>query len=177
MNPLIEGLDGRKMSSSWGNTINLTDTARDMFGKIMSLKDDFITKYFMLVTRVPMDEIASYEKELAGSINPKDIKVKLAKEIVKMYFSGKVADEEEEYFAKTFSEKKIPEDMPTVKPSDYDLLTVLIDAGFASSKGDAKRTIEQGGVKVNGEVVTDSNFTVPLGATVQKGKIHFVRLV
>src|SRR3989344_5225557 len=94
-NPLIEGLDGRKMSSSWQNTINLFDSPGEMFGKVMSLRDEFIIKYFILVTRVGVDKIKQYEADLAGGKNPRDYKVKLAKEIVKMYHGEKEAEKAE----------------------------------------------------------------------------------
>src|SRR3989338_2278437 len=110
-NPLIEGLDGRKMSSSWGNTINLFDSANEMFGKVMSLKDELIIKYFILTTRVSLAEIEKYQKELTNG-NPRDYKIKLAFEIVRFYHSENDAKEAQEYFIKTFSKKETPETMP-----------------------------------------------------------------
>jgi tyrosyl-tRNA synthetase len=176
-NPIIEGLDGRKMSSSWGNTVNLFDTPHDMFGKIMSLQDEFIIKYFTLVTRLDLNVVAEYKKDLSSGANPRDYKIKLAKEIVKMYHSETEADAEEANFIKTFSKKEIPDDLPELKPNDYNLMALLVEAKLASSKSDARRVIEQGGVKINQAVVKDINFSVPQGAVLQKGKINFLKVL
>lgn len=175
-NPLIEGLDGRKMSSSFGNSVNLMDEPNDMFGKIMSLKDEYIIKYFTLLTRVDLEIIKQYEQQLADGLNPREVKLALAQELVRMYHSQEKAEEAKEYFIKTISNKEIPEEMEELKPQSYELASVLVEAGLAPSKTDAKRTIEQGGVKVNGEVIKDFNFLVPQEAVVQKGKFKFVRL-
>jgi tyrosyl-tRNA synthetase len=177
MNPLIEGLDGRKMSSSWGNTINLNDSSRDMFGKTMSLKDDLIITYFTCVTRAPLAEVAEHEKQLKEGVNPRDIKIKLARALVEFYYSSEEAEKEEKYFRETFSDKKIPTDIPEVKPSAYDMVTVLIDSGFASSRGDAKRVLSQKGVHVNGETVEDIAYEVKPGSVLQKGKISFIKII
>ena len=103
MNPLIEGLDGRKMSSSWGNTVNLFDTPNDIYGKIMSLRDEFVIKYFTLTTRVDLELVNEYQKQLNDGINPKEIKMKLAYELVKIYHDETEAQKAEEYFVNTFS--------------------------------------------------------------------------
>lgn len=176
-NPLIEGLDGRKMSSSYGNTVNLFDTPNDMFGKIMSLKDEFIIKYFTLITRVEMATINEYKKELEGGVNPRDLKMKLAGEIVKMYHSEKEAQEAAEYFVKTISHKEIPDDVSEFKPSQYEIMAILVETKLATSKSDARRTIEQGGVKLNGETVKDINLVVPANSILQKGKFKFFKIV
>ena len=107
-NPIIEGLDGRKMSSSYGNTVNLFDVPNDMFGKIMSVKDEFIITYFILATRIPLEEIKKYENQLQDGINPRDIKLKLAFEITKMYHNEKLAQQAQNYWISTFSKKEIP---------------------------------------------------------------------
>lgn len=182
MGPIIEGLDGRKMSSSYGNTVNLLDAPNDMFGKIMSLHDEFIVKYFTLLTRVPMDEIGKYEVNLKGGANPRDIKIKLAKEIVRMYHGEKEAQAAEAYFIHTFTTKEIPDEMPEYKIAVQDavevrdVISVLVNAKMVASKSEARRAIEQGGVKINGEVVKDAHTEVPRDAVLQKGKVHFVRV-
>lgn len=176
-NPLIEGLDGRKMSSSFGNTVNLFDEPNDMFGKVMSLKDEFIIRYFTLVTRVEMATIKGYEKSLKEGANPRDIKMKLASEIVRMYHSEKDAILAQEYFIKTVSNKEVPDEIKEFKPSEYNIVSVLVEAELASSKSDAKRTIEQGGVKVNGEVIKDLMFIVPANSVLQKGKLNFIKVI
>lgn len=175
--PLIEGLDGRKMSSSWGNTINLLDEANDMYGKVMSLKDEFIIKYFTLTTRISLAEVEKYAKELASGKNPRDYKMKLAYEIVKFYHSEKDAETAQEYFVKTFTKKETPDSMPEIKPSKYDILTVMIESGLTGSKSDARRVVEQKGVKVNENVVEDEKLVVKSGDIIQKGKRFFVKVV
>lgn len=177
MGPIIEGLDGRKMSSSYGNTVNLTDAPNDMFGKIMSLHDDLVIKYFTLLTRVPMEMVRGYESDLRNGRNPRDIKVRLAHEIVRMYHGQKEADAAEDYFTHTFTQHEIPAAMPELAPKERDIVSILIEAGFVSSKSEARRAIEQGGVKVNGETVNDPKMMVEKGSVVQKGKIRFVKII
>ncbi len=176
-NPLIEGLDGRKMSSSYGNTVNLMDEPNDMFGKIMSLSDEFIIKYFTLLTRLDMKKVKEYEKSLRAGINPRDIKMELGKEIVRLYHSEKEAQAAADYFVKTISKKEIPDDLKKFKPSDYNILTILVEAKFASSKSDARRTVEQGGVKVNGVVIKDVNNILSANCVLQKGKFKFIEII
>ena len=176
MSPIIEGLDGRKMSSSYGNTVNLFDTPNDMFGKTMSLNDEFIIIYFTFLTRVEMDVIEKYESELKAGTNPRDIKILLAKEIITMYHSKEEANKAEQYFVNTFTKKEIPDEMPDFTPSAYDVMTFLIESGLVESKGEARRVIEQGGVKVDGTVVNSTDVTLDKGSVVQKGKIGFVRV-
>lgn len=176
-NPLIEGLDGRKMSSSFGNTVNLFDTPNDMFGKIMSLKDDFIIKYFILLTRVEMKTIDEYKAHLEDGVNPRDIKMKLAFEIVRMYHSEEDAGDARDYFIKTFTKKEIPSDIPQFKPAAYNIVLVLVESKLAPSKSEARRVLEQGGVKINGEVMREINHIVPPGSVLQKGKIKFLKIL
>lgn len=175
-NPLIEGLDGRKMSSSFGNSVNLFDAPNDMFGKIMSLKDEFIIKYFTLLTRVDSEKIKGYEQELSGGANPRDIKLNLAHELVRMYHNIEMADSAKDYFIKTISHKEIPDDVAEFSPSDYSLVLVLTESGLASSKSDARRIIEQGGVRIDGEVVKDVNYRVAPESILQRGKFKFLRV-
>lgn len=175
-NPLIEGLDGRKMSSSWGNTINLFDSANEMFGKVMSLKDELIIKYFTLTTRVNMAEIEKYQKELTSG-NPRDYKIKLAFEIVRFYHSESDAKKAQEYFIKTFSKKETPDTMPEIKPSNYDIITAIVESGLSPTKSEARRVIEQKGVKLNEAVVDDIKQKIQKGDVIQKGKRFFVRII
>jgi tyrosyl-tRNA synthetase len=175
-NPLIEGLDGRKMSSSWGNTINLTNSAREMYGKVMSLKDEFIIRYFVLTTRVDFKLIKQYETELASGTNPRDVKMKLAYEIVRFYHGEKAAQAEADYFVGTFSKKEMPTEMESFKPSNYDIVTFLLESKAVTSKTDARRLIQQKGVKINQMAIDDLNFKLKKGDVVQKGKIFFARV-
>lgn len=174
--PLIEGLDGRKMSSSFGNTINISDTPNDMFGKIMSLHDELIIRYFTLLTRVDMTIINEYTNGLKTGDNPRDVKIKLASEIVRMYYSREDARRAEEYFVRTFSQKETPANLPHYTPSNYDIVSVLVETKLTPSKSEARRAIEQGGVKINGAVIHDIHFMVPRGSVVQKGKIKFIAI-
>lgn len=176
-NPLIEGLDGRKMSSSFGNTIDLFDTPNDMFGKIMSLKDDLITKYFILLTRVEMKTINKYKAHLRDGVNPRDIKMKLAFDIVRMYYSEEDANNAREYFVKTFTKKEIPSDIPQFKPTAYNIVLILVESKLASSKSEARRILDHGGVKIDGKVVKEINYIVPSGSVLQKGKIKFLKIL
>lgn len=177
MNPMIEGTDGRKMSSSWGNTVNLTDEPNDMFGKVMKVGDDLIVKYFTMLTREPIDEIAEISKAIKAGENPRDAKVKLAKAIVAMYHSAEAADAAEKYFVNTFAKKQVPDEMPELSPSKADIVTVLMEADFTKSTSEARRAVQDGGVKVNGEKVETIEAEVKAGDVVQKGKRFFVRIV
>ena len=176
-NPLIEGLDGRKMSSSFGNTVNLFDAPNDMFGKIMSLKDGLIVKYFILLTRVDMKTINEYENSLKTSANPRDFKMKLAFEITRMYHSEKDARAANDYFIRTFSKKEIPTSRPKFKPAKYDLVSILVETKLTPSKSEARRIIKQGGVKINGTTIKDIGYIVPPGSVLRKGKIKFMEIL
>ncbi|TAK96172.1 tyrosine--tRNA ligase [Patescibacteria group bacterium] len=184
---LIEGIDGRKMSSSWGNTINLLDEPNEMFGKVMSMGDELIIKYFVHCTRVPLAEVEKMQKEMEGGVNPRDLKIKLASEIVKIYHGPDKANEAEQYFIQTFSRKEVPTDMPVqvVKWVEaYDdhenVMDFMVSAGLAMSRSDARRKIEQGGVTIDGEkVVAGELILTPQlhdGKVLKVGKIHFVKI-
>ena len=178
---LIEGTDGRKMSSSWGNTINLVEDANSMFGKVMSMGDELIMKYFIQCTRVPMEEVSKLEKELEGGLNPRDAKLRLAFEIAKLYHGEEKAREAHEYFLSTFSKKEIPTEVPefAVKKTEMKLAEVLVESGNATSMSDAKRKIEQGGVSVDGEKILQADFILDKqydGKIFKIGKMGFVRL-
>lgn len=176
MGPIIEGLDGRKMSSSYGNTVNLMDNANDMFGKIMSVNDEFIIKYFTYLTRVELDIIKEYENQLKSGTNPRDIKIQLAKAIVEIYHSKEEADKAEQYFINTFTKKEIPDDIKEFTPSSYDLMNILIESKLIESKGEARRVIEQKGIKINGEIAESIDMIVDKNSVIQKGKINFIKI-
>ena len=180
---LIEGTDGRKMSSSWGNTINITDEANNMFGKIMSMGDELIIKYFVHCTRVPMDEIKEIEKEMEnGKLNPRDAKLKLAYEITKIYHGEDKARNARDYFVKTFSQKEIPENVDEFKidGKSKKLAEILVESGNAKSLNDARRKIEQGGVSIDDEKITDIQaiITQKENKKVLKiGKLGFIKII
>lgn len=177
-NPLIEGLDGRKMSSSFGNSVNIFDAPNDMFGKIMSLKDEFIISYFIFTTRLPLTQIGEYETQLQKGANPRDIKLTLAFEITKMYHTEKDAHKAKDYWISTFSKKEIPDEMAVfkLKEGEDTILHILIGSNLVSSNSEARRAVEQHGVKINGEVIADVKTKVKSGDVVQKGKMHFVKV-
>lgn len=175
---LIEGLDGRKMSSSWGNTINLLDEPKDMFGKVMSLRDDLIGKYFEHCTTLPMEEVKKYQEQLAqGEINPRDLKEILALEITKLYHGEDGAKEGQQYFQTVFRDKALPEEIPEVKVTSANIVDVLLETGLVESKSEARRVIEQGGVRMNDEVVKVMDLEVTPGAIIQKGKRQVVKVL
>jgi len=175
-NPLIEGLDGRKMSSSWGNAINLFEEPNNMFGKLMTLNDEFIMRYFVLLTRFDLQKIKEYDSEMKSGANPRDYKIKLAFEIVKFYHSEEAARKAQDYFIKTVSNKEIPEDIQVFNPKNNDLISVLVDSGLVTSKSDGRRVISQNGVKIDGVVVSDLDVVVKSGQVIQKGKINFIKI-
>lgn len=174
---LIFGTDGRKMSSSWGNTINLMDMPNDMLGKVMSIPDELIESYFVHCTRVPMEEVES----LLKVENPRDAKLRLGREIVKTYHDEESAREAEAYFVSTFSKREAPQDIREVKlTSEMSLLDFLVKEGFATSRGDARRKIEQGGVEIDGVKVLDRDFTLTnMGkpSIIKCGKKDFAQVV
>jgi len=183
MNNLILGTDGRKMSSSWGNTINLTDAPNDMFGKVMSIPDELIESYLVHCTRVSMDEV----KQIVALPNPRDAKLRLAEEIVKLYHGDDEATKAVTYFVETFSKGQLPENIPEQKVrwsselnSHENILDYIIGVGFANSRGEARRKIEQGGVYLDGVRTVEARILNPdtdNGKVLQVGKKDFVKIV
>lgn len=177
-NSLIEGLDGRKMSSSWGNTINLLDNNFDMFGKVMSLSDDLIIKYFKLTTRTPLSSILELEKRLSSGENPKDIKILLAKEIVSIYHSKDKAAEAEKNFEKTFSKGGVPEDVLEISVAKgLKLIDIFIDNKIVVSKSDFRRLASEGAITNmdSGEKIQSSELEAENG-TYKVGKRRFIKI-
>jgi tyrosyl-tRNA synthetase len=177
---LLEGLDGRKMSKSYENTVNITDEPNDMFGKIMSLHDDLIIKYFELCTDLPMPEIHEIGEGLKNGDNPKNAKVYLAREIVKLYHSDKESKNADKEFENVFAKGGRPDDIQKkkIKANKKQADELLVGLDLASSRSEAKRVIEQGGVKVDDEVVDDwkQSINVKKGMIVQVGKRKFVEI-
>jgi tyrosyl-tRNA synthetase len=177
MTNLILGTDGRKMSSSWGNTINLTDEPNDMFGKVMSVPDSLIVTYFEHCTRVSIEQVNVFDKELkAGKTNPRDIKMSLALEITKMFWSEEEAQDAKAYFISVFQKKDIPDNMPVIKVAGMMIMEALVESKLAESRTDARRLIELGAVKVDGKLVKSLDKSVKSGNVIQKGKRFFVRV-
>lgn len=178
MTNLIPGTDGRKMSSSVGNTINVLDKPREMFGKVMSMPDDVVISYFEHCTRVPMEEIKKFRIKMEqGGSAPRDVKMELAHEITKIYWGEDGARDGKEYFISVFRQKKTPGDMPEFRLSGKNIIEVLTGCGFAESRGEARRLIEQKGVEINGETVDSPEEIVLSGSVVQKGKRFFAKII
>lgn len=179
--PLLEGLDGRKMSKSLGNTVNLTDKPNDMFGKIMSLKDELIVRYFELCTELPLEDIKKFDEQLkSGEINPRDLKARLAKEIVTIYHNKEAAEEAEQEFNKIFREKEMPTEIQEmkIKEKNLNILDLLVMTKMASSKSEAKRLVVQKGVKIDGVLKEDWQelLEIKKGMVIQAGKRRFLKL-
>ncbi|KKR20088.1 MAG: Tyrosine-tRNA ligase [Parcubacteria group bacterium GW2011_GWE2_39_37] len=158
---LLADEEGKKMGKTEGNAVSLNETAENVYGKIMSWPDGTIVNAFELCTNEPMSEVEKMREEIKLGKNPRDAKMRLAFEVTKLYHGEKKAKQAENYFIKTVQKKEVP-----IK--------------LASSKGEARRLIEQGGVKVNGLVVKDVNADlniVPEGVLLQRGKLHFLKVV
>ena len=178
--PLIEGLDGRKMSKSYGNTIDIMDPANEMFGKVMSMSDDYIIKYLLLCTDVPVKEVDEIDVALKKGENPRDAKVKLAREIVKLYHTEDLANNAEQEFFNVFKKGGTPDEMPEFKMNgDRNIIDLLEACNLIESRGEAKRLIKQGGVKVNGQPVPDPTVSIHLekDMVIQVGKRKFAKII
>ena len=180
--PLIEGTDGLvKMSKTYPeHCISLTDSAKDMFGKLMSIPDTLIPKYYDLLTDITPDELKEVEAQLAsGEVNPRNIKLKLAHTITEEYHGKEGADKAQDEFINVVSNKGIPEDIPSVTiENGKNILDLLLELNFVQSKGEAKRLIQGGGVKIDGEKISDMNFVFNGGNEVvlQAGKRKFAKV-
>lgn len=183
---MIYGLDGRKMSTSWGNVINILDEPKDMFGKLMSLRDELIIGYFESCTRVPMLQINEFKNSLESkTVNPKEIKKILAKEIISVFYGKDKAEEAEKEFEQVFEEKKLPSEIEeiNIKEERMNIQELLLELRLASSKGEAKRLIEQGGVRLikvdNVQEISDWQIDIQIekGIIVQVGKRNFRKIV
>ena len=149
---ILEGTDGRKMSKSYDNYIGVSDEANDMFGKVMSIKDELIIKYFTLCTDISTAEIKEMEEKLKSGANPRDLKAQLAREIVKIYHNEKKAQQAEGEFNQIFQDKGKPSDIETVNiEKDMEIIEVITKFNLVSSNSDARRMIDQNAVKVNDE--------------------------
>ena len=188
--PLLEGTDGvRKMSKSYGNYVGLTDAANDMFGKVMSIPDEMMVKYYRLASTLPVDQIDAIEEGLKNdTLHPNKVKRALARNIVAAYHSEEEAVEAEAAFDRQFKQHEIPEDIAEfaadLTPNDEGkvyVAKILADAGLCQSAGEARRMIDQGGVKVNGEALAAKEYNVAPekleGAVLQVGKRKFAKLV
>jgi tyrosyl-tRNA synthetase len=174
--PLLEGIDGRKMSASWGNVINITDQANDMYGKVMSIPDSLIKNYFLLGTIKPVAEI----KKLLAGAEPYKQKRILAREITALYHGAKAAAKAEQAFVKQFQKKQVPDDVADkgMTAGKHNLPELLVAVGLAASKSEARRLISQRGVKVDGVIVSSDELVLRKShhPIIQVGKRKFIRL-
>ncbi len=178
--PLIEGLDGRKMSKSYNNTINIADEPSNMFGKIMSMTDELIIKYFLLCTDLSLKEIDVIDQALKAGDNPRDAKMKLARSIVELYHGSDASIQAEQDFVNVFKKGGIPENMPEFKLNgDRNIIDLLELCKLVQSRSEARRAIEQGGVKINDEKVSSIDAVIHLekDMVVQVGKRRFAKII
>ncbi|AQS58986.1 tyrosine--tRNA ligase [Desulforamulus ferrireducens] len=188
MMPILEGLDGvNKMSKSLGNYIGIDEPPQEMYGKTMSLPDELMVRYFELVTPVPLEEVKAIAKGLEeGNLHPRDVKMRLAREIVTFYHGEEAALEAEEHFKKVFQKRELPDEIETfeVTADLYEdgmvsLPRLLTQAKLVSSNSEARRLIKEGAVKIDGEKATDPNMRfVPVNdMIIRAGKRRFAKLV
>jgi tyrosyl-tRNA synthetase len=181
--PLLEGIDGsEKMSKSLDNAIGITEDPKDIFGKTMKIPDTLIYKYFQLGTQVPIEELASIKEELEDpSTNPRDVKRRLGHEIVKLYYDEETANKAIEEFDQIFIKKEIPDDIPEYKLNgeDIKLIQLMTNTKLSPSNGESRRLIEQGGVSIDGEKISDVNFVVKTGSSfvLKVGKRKFLKII
>lgn len=185
--PLLEGLDGvQKMSKSLGNYVGINEPPQEMYGKLMSLSDDLMERYFELVTPVSLKELRRIKAALAaGAVHPRDLKIRLARTVVETYHGADAAGAAEREFKKVFQERELPSDIPAfrVPPEALEnnriwLPRLLVFAGLVASTSEARRLIKQGGVKVDVVRIDDSNADIELrpGMVIQVGRRKFARL-
>jgi tyrosyl-tRNA synthetase len=177
---ILPGTDGVvRMSKSLGNHIPLNSTAEDMYGKVMSVPDVAMSTYFRLVTRWPTHEIEEMETGLqSGKIHPRDAKMKLAREIVEIFYSVEASKQAENAFVQVFQRGAAPEDMAEFKlEAGQTVLDVMLSGNLVTSKSDGKRLLAQNGVRLDGEVLTDANLAFPHPGILQVGKRRFIKVV
>ncbi|MCE1247233.1 MAG: tyrosine--tRNA ligase [Firmicutes bacterium] len=186
--PILEGTDGvLKMSKSYGNYVGITEAPTEMFGKLMSIPDGLIFKYFELCTQVPMDEVRAMESKIVNEgMNPRDAKLQLAEEIVRIYHDNTKAKEAREEFLRVFSRKEIPAEIPEFEVTPdlkndgrVNILLLIEKAGLAKSKREAKRLFEQGAVKLNGRKLElgETEISSEEEMILQVGGRRFIKLI
>lgn len=182
MMPLIEGLDGKnKMSKTLGNYIGIYESAKSKYQKVMEIPDELIVKYYTLLTDVDDEKIKEVEDNLKDkSVNPRDIKMDLAREIVSLYHTEEEVKQAEERFKMIFQMGQKPKDMDTVNVSkdNFDLISIVVDKGLVSSKSEFRRLLLQGGIKINDKKITMEKDLPKEGEiVVQVGKKKFMKII
>jgi tyrosyl-tRNA synthetase len=185
MMPLLEGLDGvQKMSKSLNNYIGITDSPTEMFGKIMSISDVLMWRYYELLSFKPMEEIAAYKTKIAEGMNPRDVKIDLAKELIARFHDDEAADAAHQEFINRFQKGAMPDEIEDKlvqiadDSGDIAIANLLKEAGLVASTSDAMRMIKQGAAKIEGEKITDSKLRIASGTTAiyQVGKRKFAKV-
>ena len=183
MMPLLEGLDGvQKMSKSLNNYIGITDSPTEMFGKIMSISDDLMWRYYELLSFKPIEEIEGYKTKIAEGMNPRDVKIDLAKELITRFHDEALAQGAHDQFINRFQKGAMPDDMPelaiTAEGGEIAIANLLKEASLVVSTSDAFRMIKQGAVKIDGEKVMDKSLMISSGsqAIYQVGKRKFAKV-
>jgi tyrosyl-tRNA synthetase len=178
--PLIPGTDGRKMGKTFNNTIDILMPPPEMYGKVMSMSDEVLPLYFEVLSDLPSDELADLRQTLtAGAVNPRDLKMQLAREIVAQFHSPEAAQPAEEAFIQQFVRRELPDDMPVYSLSaPTSIIDVMLGAGLAASKSEARRLIDGGGVRAGGEKVESYDLLLQPGAelVVQVGRRKFAQV-
>ena len=181
--PLLEGLDGvNKMSKSLNNYIGIEEPPDQMFGKVMSISDDLMWRYYELLTETTIDEVNAMKLRCeAGADHPRELKVELAKSIISDFHSEQAAEKAEEEFNRRFVKKEVPDEISefAVSSGSHVLAQLLADVGLATSKGEARRLIQQGGVKINGEKASSATAEIEIdsaGVLLQVGKLKFLKV-
>ena len=182
MMPLIEGLDGKnKMSKTLGNYIGIYESAKSKYKKVMEIPDELIVKYYTLLTDVSDEKIKEVKSKLKDeNINPRDMKMDLAREIVSLYHTAEEVDQAEERFKMIFQMGQKPKDIDTInaEKENFDLIQIVVDKGLVSSKSEFRRLLAQGGVKINDKKITKEEFLPKEGElVVQIGKKKFIKII
>ncbi len=181
-NGFLPGTDGRKMSKTWGNAIWLDDKPEEIYGKVMSVKDELILAYFEFGTNMPLDEIKEVKKELGASSNPMEIKKRLAERIIRELYSEKEAVKASEYFKKTVQQKEVADDVVSVSVEKKslradELMEIVVDEGLVESKSQFRRLLEQGAVYVGEKRLVDGEeIELSKEVVVRVGKRRYLRL-
>ncbi len=179
---LLVDAQGKKMGKTEGNIVSLNETSDNMYGQIMAWPDGILSSAFELCTKLPWEEVKEIKKRLENtSLNPRDFKMRLAREITSIYHGPKKAAAAEQHFVKTVQKKEMPDEIMEVKvsASTLSIIDILLETKLAASKGDARRLIEGGGIKLAGEIVSDVKYNVKVGSdgiVIQKGKREFRKL-
>jgi tyrosyl-tRNA synthetase len=185
MMPLLEGLDGvQKMSKSLNNYIGITDSPTEMFGKVMSISDVLMWRYYELLSFKPMEEVAAYKTKIAEGMNPRDVKIDLAKELIARFHDDEAAEGAHQEFINRFQKGAMPDEIEEKTVSTLDdsgeiaIANLLKEAGLAASTSEAMRMIKQGAAKIEGEKITDNKLRVAVGTTAvyQVGKRKFAKV-